>query len=303
MNSGPLLFLGLFITVASSFWGLLLAPQLQIGRAQAVKIESNDSYYPPTRPGLALEGAEVYRSLGCVECHSQQVRQTGIECEVRLSDAGTNRAAALQVVARLKPQLASNEVARLIDQLPATILHKVPVNSAQAAAKEFEMAGARAEVVVVPTGADIERQWGRRRTVAQDYLNDYPVLLGSQRIGPDLANIGHRLTNAVWLLNHFWEPKSVATRSMMPRYKFLFEKRTLKKGQAKSPDALVLDGTPAGEEIVPRPEARALVAYLRSLQSDVPLFEAPRTAAKAAGSETALTNAPPLLSIPTTPPK
>ena len=302
MNSGPLLFLGLFVTVASSFWGLLLAPHLQIGRAQAVKIEANDSFYPSARPGLAREGAEVYRSLGCVECHSQQVRQTGIECEVRLSDAGTNLPAVLKVVAQLKPQLATNEVAKLAAQLPVTILEKQSVTAAQTAAKDFETAGARAEVVVIPTGADIARKWGQRRTVAQDYLHDYPVLLGSQRIGPDLANIGSRATNAVWHFNHLWEPKSVATDSMMPRYKFLFDQRKLKKGRAKSADALVLDGTPPGEEVVPRPEAKALVAYLMSLQSDVPLFEAPRTVAKAVVPEAAVTNAP-LLSIPLTPPK
>ena len=51
--------------------------------------------------------------------------------------------------------------------------------------------------------------------------------------------------------------------------------------QEAAPDALKLDGDWAperGYEIVPTDEAVALVAYLLSLKSDVPLFEAPFTA-------------------------
>jgi hypothetical protein len=34
---------------------------------------------------------------------------------------------------------------------------------------------------------------------------------------------------------------------------------------------------PAGYEVVPKPEAKQLVAYLLSLHADVPLYEAPYT--------------------------
>ena len=74
MNNGPLLFFGILLTMASSFWGLILAPQLQIGRQQPVILEDTGDYYPANRPGLAQQGAEVYRSLGCAECHTRQVR-------------------------------------------------------------------------------------------------------------------------------------------------------------------------------------------------------------------------------------
>jgi hypothetical protein len=48
---------------------------------------------------------------------------------------------------------------------------------------------------------------------------------------------------------------------------------------------------PSGYEIVPKYEARALVAYLTSLRADSPLFETPLTVASAAAAvET--TNAP-----------
>jgi len=46
----------------------------------------------------------------------------------------------------------------------------------------------------------------------------------------------------------------------------------------------------AGYEIVPKPEAKQLVAYLLSLHSDAPLFEAPMSPPAAPAS--APTNAP-----------
>ena len=62
----------------------------------------------------------------------------------------------------------------------------------------------------------------------------------------------------------------------MPPYRFLFEKRKL--GPQPSPDALPLAGiySPGpGYEIVPKPEGKALVAYLLSLKATTPLPEAP----------------------------
>ena len=39
---------------------------------------------------------------------------------------------------------------------------------------------------------DIDRKWGARRSAPRDYIFDRPVLLGKERMGPDLANIGKR---------------------------------------------------------------------------------------------------------------
>jgi cytochrome c oxidase cbb3-type subunit 2 len=41
-------------------------------------------------------------------------------------------------------------------------------------------------------GSDLERKWGERRSAPRDYIFDRPVLLGKMRMGPDLANVGHR---------------------------------------------------------------------------------------------------------------
>jgi cbb3-type cytochrome oxidase cytochrome c subunit len=40
--------------------------------------------------------------------------------------------------------------------------------------------------------SDIDRKWGARRSAPRDYIFDRPVLLGKMRMGPDLANVGHR---------------------------------------------------------------------------------------------------------------
>jgi cytochrome c oxidase cbb3-type subunit 2 len=104
------------------------------------------------------------------------------------------------------------------------------------------------------------------------------VQLGSQRVGPDLADVGARLGNADWQLLHLYAPQSVVKNSAMPPFRFLFE--TKKIGDASSPDALNLPkefAPPAGYEVVPTPEAKHLAAYLLSLRADAPLYEAPFT--------------------------
>lgn len=136
-------------------------------------------------------------------------------------------------------------------------------------------------------GFDMALGWGKRRTVAQDYLRDQPVMLGSARIGPDLANIGSRMgagdTNAepamvAYHLKHLYHPRTVMKGSVMPAYPYLFEKRAVVGGRV-SPDALKLEegfAPEPGYEIVPKPEARQLVAYLLSLRSaEISLPEAP----------------------------
>ena len=40
--------------------------------------------------------------------------------------------------------------------------------------------------------SDIDRKWGDRRSAPRDYLFDRPVVLGQDRMGPDLANVGKR---------------------------------------------------------------------------------------------------------------
>jgi len=207
MNPGPLLFLAAFFTMATSWLGFVLVPQLQIGRQQQVELSDTGQLYPSMRPGMARQGEQIYRANGCFYCHARQVRPKGF-------------------------------------------------------------------------GTDVERGWGARpgevQSVNADYLYDRPVMLGTQRVGPDLANIGLRQPDAMLLLKHLYNPRLITPNSVMPPYRFLFEKRPLKLGELPAPDALPLGNeVPAGYEIVPTDDALALVAYLLSQHSEAVLFETP----------------------------
>ena len=207
MNNGPVIFLGLFFSMAISWVAFVLGPQAQLaGLQQARTVAPVPASYPNPSPGLAQQGEQVYRASGCVYCHTEQVRP-----------------------------------------------------------KEL--------------GSDLARGWGVRRSVAHDYIYDQTVMLGTQRLGPDLANAGLRM-DAMAMLLRLWDPRTVnhldAGHSIMPAYKYLFDVRKI--GRAPSPDALVVApnfAAPAGYEIVPRPAARALAAYVENLRQEAYLFEAP----------------------------
>jgi cbb3-type cytochrome oxidase cytochrome c subunit len=293
MNYGPLIFLAAFFALAGSWFGFVLTPQMQVGQLQQTNTVPDNVIYPVARPGFAKEGLDVYRANGCAACHSQQVRQTGTEAEVLLTEVGTNRAAVVKTIAAVK---ASFSDADLTGSLPLSVLRGEDKPESDALAKALGAAGAKAEVWIVPVGPDIARGWGKRRTVAEDFLYDSPVMPGSQRIGPDLANVGARMPDANWHLLHLYNPK-IVPGSPMPPYRFLFEKRRIERVPA--PDALVLTGELApepGYEIVPRPEARALASYLTSLHANAPLFNAPLTlpapAPESTNAPAGTTNAP-----------
>jgi hypothetical protein len=197
-----------------------------------------------------------------------------------LTDPGTNQPALLAALLQVKSGTVETEAKQLLARLPQPVRQGVTRQEADAAAKTLNATGAKAQIAIVPIGPDLARGWGRRRTVAEDFLFDDPVMPGSQRIGPDLANVSVRLPNANWHLRHLYAPRLVEKASTMPPYRFLFEKR--KVGPTPSPEALVLPAElapPPGYEILPKPEARALAAYLISLRADTPLFVAPLTVA------------------------
>ena len=74
MSRLPLLFLGIFFTIAFSFVGIVLCGHLQFGDLKAVPMEEGEDPYPREPLGLAQKGKLEYIGLGCVYCHSQQVR-------------------------------------------------------------------------------------------------------------------------------------------------------------------------------------------------------------------------------------
>src|SRR5215471_1125244 len=136
MNYGPLLFLAAFFALASSWFGLVLSPQLQIGRLQQTNSVPAGEAYPVARPGLARQGLDVYRANGCAYCHSQQVRQSGTVCNVVLTDLGTNQAA-------LKASLQQLNLSIADQTLPKTLLSGVTKERAEHAITPLKEAGAK----------------------------------------------------------------------------------------------------------------------------------------------------------------
>jgi cytochrome c oxidase cbb3-type subunit 2 len=166
--------------------------------------------------------------------------------------------------------------------------------TADALQKAVSTGGAEATVRVVPTGPDIERGWGKRLSVARDYIYATPILLGTTRLGPDLANVGLRHPDAAWQFLHLYDPKLEVPDSIMPRYPFLFQRQPKIPGRP-APDALPI---PGDEEIIPTRAAKALVAYLTTLKAEAPLFEAPGPQLPLPA--TADTNQPPSTAAPIT---
>lgn len=301
MRHGPLVFLAAFFALALSWFGFVLTPQVQIGRPvqETNTVPGVKGLYPVGRPGLARQGAEVYRANGCTYCHSQQVQQNETLVNVMLTDAGTNTTALASLLNELLPGRNYNGPS-VGAGLPKAILTNASIDKATVLAKNLKPAGGVVQLQLVPIGPDIERGWGARRSVAEDFVADATALPGSLRVGPDLANEGTRHRDANWQLVHLYRPAAITPRSPMPAYQFLFEKRKIKNNGQASDDALKPSGDfkpDDGYEIVPKTEAKALLAYLDSLNSDTPLYEAPLTPPPAPKTATnapaSATNAPP----------
>ena len=259
MKNGFLIFLASLVALGGSWCGFVLAPVLQLGSQKQTTILNATDLYPFSPPGMANQGLQVYRANGCAACHTEQVQQRGVTCEVALTSAGKNPAAVSNILSSLKLSGLDKEAADVV------------VNN-------INSAGGKAEIHVFATGPDIARGWGLRRSVAEDFLYDDPVQLGSVRIGPDLAGVGTRLPDANWQLVHLYAPRSEVKDSAMPPFRYLFQVKRI--GKEPSPDALIFPKgfvPPDGYEVVPTPEAQELAAYLLSLHADVPLHDAPFT--------------------------
>jgi cbb3-type cytochrome oxidase cytochrome c subunit len=297
MNYGPLVFLGIFATMITSWFGMIFVPQLQLGRLQPVAAEVSGGLYPAAKAGIAQQGAEVYRQQGCYYCHSQQIRQSTVSFDVVLLKAGENTNDLAAVVSKYNTEWGQAGLRKLIQNTPQVVLSGASLQLTEKFMNDIGNVTASADdqkpqamVKIIPSGPDFERGWGVRRSVAADYLFDHVPMLGEQRIGPDLTNIGARPYNTDWHLAHLYNPSKLVQDSKMPSYKFLFETRRV--GRNPAPDALKLaEGTvEQGYEVVPKQEAKALAAYLLGLKTTTPLFEAPMPA-EIKKPEAATTNA------------
>ena len=272
MNRGPLLFLGAFFALSLSWFGMILSPQLQIGSQNPGAAADLGSFHPAPRSGDAHAGLQVYRAAGCVYCHSQQVGQGGVIFDVALTKAGIFTDDVATAILRVNSDLGRAVVSNGVGNTNGFIfMRDVDFQTADHAMKRVNDVGGNVETALIPkpTGRDIKLGWGARRSVARDYLHEYPVQLGSQRIGPDLTNIGNRRPDPAWHYQHLFAPKSVVSGSAMPEYRYLFEEAAGAEG------AVTVKVGEKEHQVVPTEKGRHLVAYLLSLRNGPRLFETP----------------------------
>lgn len=304
----PLL-LGILGTFAFSWVGLALVPAMQIGHLDPQMDEEGTDVYPAPRSGLAERGRRVYVANGCVYCHTQQIRAdyAGSDIERKW---GTRRSAprdyifdrpALLGRMRVGPDLANVGKRQPADDekpaaadatnptaaapapaapgqaspapAPATAGAAVPPPSGQPlppAASSASTPGAAgspvAQLAPGPGGAPSPAAAVTAPTAETSAPGSNTAVLGPK--GEPLPY------SAAWHHRHLYNPRSVNGYSIMPSFRFLYEKRRI-TGE-RSANALQFNGVgepEEGWEIVPTYDATALVAYLMSLDQSHALNE------------------------------
>lgn len=197
----------IFLTLAFAWLAFFVGAKNQYGDLEPTSqyLEENNSIpkgadlFPQSMPGVAQLGAKEYLSLGCVTCHTQQVR-------------------------------------------------------------------------TIDAGFDVERGWGKRPSVPRDYILQKEVLLGHNRVGPDLANIGLRGYTREWLHKHLFNPQILVEGSICQPSPFLYDINNERSTGAINADNKADDNV---STIFIKPSLRAnrIVSYLQSLKQDYELPE------------------------------
>ena len=107
MKSGPIFLLGLFIALVVSFGGIVLGSNVQLGRLTPYFDESDGQSYPLRPAGLAMRGQLVYADLGCVVCHTQQVRRPDFGSD-QARGWGERQSVARDYIHQIRPQLGAS---------------------------------------------------------------------------------------------------------------------------------------------------------------------------------------------------
>ena len=124
---------------------------------------------------------------------------------------------------------------------------------------------------------EMDKTWGGRPSVPEDYYyskqrmdvwRQTPSILGSERTGPDLTDVGERQSGAAWQLLHLYDPRAVVEASIMPGFRWLF--REVDSAAVDTSDVIVavpkdIFDKP-GKKIIATKDALNLVAYLQSLR-------------------------------------
>ena len=99
--------------------------------------------------------------------------------------------------------------------------------------------------MVRPFRSEVERYGEYAK--AGEFVYDHPFLWGSKRTGPDLLRIGGKYSDN-WHLNHFYDPQTTSSGSIMPSYKWLIKNELDKSYTKAKMEAMRSLGVPYTEE-------------------------------------------------------
>lgn len=124
---------------------------------------------------------------------------------------------------------------------------------------------------------EMDKVFGNRPGMAADYANIHrtsvwantATLMGTERTGPDLTDVGNRQPSKDWNLMHLFNPRSVVAQSIMPSYEWLFEikENPSKNDVVVSMPAQFMNGRTG--KVVATQKALQLFAYLQSLKQSL----------------------------------
>ncbi|MDH5828786.1 cbb3-type cytochrome c oxidase subunit II [Sphingobacterium faecium] len=173
--------------------------------------------------------------------------------------------------------------------LPA--LHNQQINAPLPSAKALSPDAIKGKAVYVANGCvachtqqvrniEMDNVWGQRPSLAADYAaigrtdfwRNTATLMGTERTGPDLTDIGTRQPSKEWNLVHLYNPRIVVEQSIMAPYPWLFDL----KGTPEEGDVVVSipeEFAPRdGRQVIASKDALYLIAYLQELKQ-APLSE------------------------------
>lgn len=95
--------------------------------------------------------------------------------------------------------------------------------------------------MIRPFRSEVERYGEYSK--AGEFVYDHPFLWGSKRTGPDLLRVGGKYSDN-WHLNHFYDPQSTSSGSIMPSYQWLIKNELDKSDTQDKMNAMITLGVP-----------------------------------------------------------
>ena len=99
--------------------------------------------------------------------------------------------------------------------------------------------------MIRPFRSEVERYGEYSK--AGEYVYDHPFLWGSKRTGPDLFRVGGKYSDN-WHFNHFYDPQTTSSGSIMPSYKWLIKNEHDRSQTEDKMRAMVILGVPYTDE-------------------------------------------------------